>query len=295
MKPLEIPYNFDKNLIDILKILDSTINNIYCIYVQPFPEDYTACKSNYIHNAGHGIVDMTKRNKLSRLDYESHINYINMNFPNKLMLLLQQNSGLIKNLNYYYNLGFRKFCVGSIEQAKVIKNKYYDVEIVGSITMKLSLNDFLNSDELKDYFDNFILFFPFNRDLASIKKLPSDFNYTMLVNCACNIYCDGTTHWFADRKLSLHGVPTCPQNNNELNIIENSIVISPVDLIIFEPYINYFKLQGREYNTYEIIRDYILYSYDFSNKIFLKNSNLFYQQINANDQIQRMKNIKYEY
>ena len=41
----------------------------------------------------------------------------------------------------YLDLGFTKFCVVSVEQAQIIKNICPDFEVIGSIMMKLSLDD----------------------------------------------------------------------------------------------------------------------------------------------------------
>lgn len=293
MRQLEIPYNFDLKLIDGLRILDKNSDYIYCIYCQPYIDDYEACKSNYIHNNNGNYVDMLERNQMTRQEYETHINYINTYFPNKIMLLLQQPNKTLNNLKYYYDLGFRKFCVGSLKQAEIIFQNYQDVEIIGSITMRMSLQDFYNPIYQK-YFNGFVLFFPFNRDFLSIQQLPEYFEYSLLVNCGCNIYCEGMSHWFADRELTLKGIKTCPQSNKNLNSKENSIFISPVDLVLFEPYIKYFKLQGREHATSEILRDFVLYTTSFSSTFYLKNPSSFYQQINADNQISKIKELKNE-
>ena len=61
------------------------------------------------------------------------------------MLLLQQNNFCIDNelLTYYINLGFNKFCVGSIEQAKQIKKFLPSAEVIASITMKITYEEFI--------------------------------------------------------------------------------------------------------------------------------------------------------
>jgi hypothetical protein len=40
MRQFEFPYNFDKNLINILHTLDPIGYSINCIYMPPFFEDY---------------------------------------------------------------------------------------------------------------------------------------------------------------------------------------------------------------------------------------------------------------
>ena len=254
MKALEIPYNFDKNLIDALFKIDASGQIYHCIYVPPFWEDYISAKYNYVHYNGKSIKD---NKQMTRQEYEAHISYINFCFPNKLMLLLQQNNSCISQnlLQYYYNLGFKKFCVGNVAQAQNIRQLYPKSEIIGSITMKISPKNLEESQY--SIFDGFVLWFPYNRNIDTIKLLPQNYKYILLVNCDCSIYCKGTHHWFASAEDESQ--IRCPSNYDWKTIIR----IDPYDLSIFEPYITYFKLQGREYLTNDIIRDIVLYSTDF--------------------------------
>ena len=253
MKQFEIPYNFDLNLIIALHKLNIA-DLFHCIYIPPYWEDYVSAKYNYIHHNG---INMQNNKKMTREEYEFHVAYINAYFPDKLMLLLQQNNQCISNelLSYYYNLGFRKFCVGNIEQAKKIKLLYSQVEIIGSITMKIMPKDL--TDKKYNIFDGFVLWFPYNRNLKMIQSLPKNYKYILLVNCDCSIYCQGSHHWFANHQEEQ--LLNCPKPKTWENIIR----IDPCDLSLFDPYISYFKLQGREYNTNELLKDIILYTTDF--------------------------------
>ena len=142
MYQFEIPYNFDKELIEQLNMLQID-EQIHSIYLPPYKEDYITAKHYYTHLRGRHDVYNTLPG--SREEYESHIKLINQLFPNRLMLLLQQNNTLIKKelLYYYFNLGFKKFCVGSYNQAKIIRDELKDtnIEIIGSITMKIMPQD----------------------------------------------------------------------------------------------------------------------------------------------------------
>lgn len=251
MNQFEIPYNFDYNLISSLQKLNIS-ESIHCIYLPPFWEDYISAKYNYIHNNG---INMGNNKKMSREEYESHVAYIQSYFPGKLMLLLQQNDFCISEqlLNYYHNLGFEKFCVGNIQQAKQIKKLYCNDEIIGSITMKILPKDLSNKEY--EIFDGFVLWFPYNRNLPVIKQLPKQYKYVLLVNCDCGIYCPGTHHWFASAEDEQ--IITCPNKDRW----EDNIRISPNDLSLFKPYITYFKLQGREYTSFEILQDILSYMY----------------------------------
>ena len=251
MKIFEIPYNFDKKLIDNLYQIDPKGDTYHCIYMPPYYYDYHSAKRYYVHSNN---IDMVKQQDISRDEYESHINYIKQYYPDKLMLLLQQNKVCIdiEMLNYYINLGFKKFCVGNIKQANIIRNILPDSEIIGSISMKIMPNDLL--EQKYEVFDGFVLWFPYNRKLSIIKQLPKKYKYILLVNCDCSIYCKGSHHWFATQDEE--SVIKCPNNK----IWENTIRIDSQDLTLFESYITYFKLQGREYTTPQILEDLLTYS-----------------------------------
>lgn len=260
MKTFEIPYNFDKNLIDYLKEKDSTGQLYHSIYLPPYYLDYHSAKKFYIHHNGE---DMQNQQTMSREEYESHIDYIKRYFPTQLMLLLQQNNMCIDLdlLHYYINLGFTKFCVGNVEQANIIRKILPQSEIIGSITMKIMPDDLL--DNKYKVFDGFVLWFPYNRKISVIKSLPKNYKYILLVNCDCNIYCSGTHHWFASKEHEEN--LNCPNRNGKAQWI-NQIRIQPWDLPIFEPYITYFKLQGREFATEFLINDIKRYSRNYSSK-----------------------------
>lgn len=262
MKPLEIPYNFDKNLIFILYQIDPTGEKYNCIYLPPFKYDYVGAKHNYVHTNNNSI---NKNFPQTREEYISHIQHINIYFKNKLMLLLQQQNCYMPAhlINWYYNLGFKTFCVGSIKQAIIIRQLYPDVTIIGSITMKVTIND-LQKEEY-NIFDGFVLFFPYNRNFDLIQKLPSKYKYILLVNCNCDVICQGTHHWFANNTEEQKSFMHCPHCYRPEEW-ENIILIRPMDLKLFDPYISFYKLQGREYATTDLLRDVYLYTTDWENK-----------------------------
>ena len=63
----EIPYNFDKNLILILKYINISEYNIYCFYLPPSQNDY-----NFFINRG-GTDNFLK---LPKDFYNMHINFL---------------------------------------------------------------------------------------------------------------------------------------------------------------------------------------------------------------------------
>lgn len=263
MKAFEIPYNFDKQLIKYLIKFDPVGELYHSIYIPPYHEDYHAAKKFYIHPDG---KDMRNQQIISREEYESHVNLIRQYYPTKLMLLLQQNDICIdvNLLKYYINLGFTKFCVGNVKQAQMIRNVLPNSEIIGSITMKIMPQE-LYEDKYK-IFDGFVLYFPYNRKLSVIKTLPQNYKYILLVNCDCNIYCPGTHHWFASEEYEQQ-YSFCPNDNIHINDWTNRIRIEPQDLSIFEPYITYFKLQGREFTTDYLIMDIEKYIKNYPTEI----------------------------
>lgn len=185
----------------------------------------------------------------------------NKNFNNKITLLLQQNNKCLDtNLLKYYidNLKINNFCVGSIEQAQQIKDINPLAEITGSITMKI-MPDILNENIslYQQYFNNFVLWFPYNRDLQLIKQLPEEFKYILLINCACHKECQGTAHWLASSAEAESQIFCKASKDNNIN---NKIYIPPQHLPLFNQYVSYYKLQGREYHTNEIIKDVVKYT-----------------------------------
>lgn len=250
-RQFEIPYNFDKNLINGLQILNIIPNQINCFYMPPFPEDYIGIIRRY------DIIEPLY--KLNRQEYESHINYINKVYPNKLQLLLQQTDeksaiNFENKLSYYINLGFNNFCVGSIKQAEIIKKHLPNANIIGSITMNIN-NEKLNNSIYMQYFNGFVLNFQFSRQLNNIKKLPKNFYYILLINAQCYNKCNGTFHWQAKYEDNFN----CPYLEERQKFMTNCL-IRPMDLFIFDPYISVYKLGDRGAPTFIILHDLILYN-----------------------------------
>lgn len=248
MRKFELPYNFDKNLLLGYQLLGIDNDQIDCIYVPPFMKDY----QTILRNDGEDAYTL-----LSYEEYLDHIKYINTMFPHKLQLLLQKTNeehnmpaSLIKK---YIDLGFRNFCVGNIEQAKTIKEIDSTIKVVGSIAMHITCEKILsNFDIYKKYFNSFVLDFSYNKNITKIKQMPKDFEYMMLVNARCNIHCNGDRHWWHQDNFKCPGIyPMIPY--------EQSCLIRPVDLYIFEPYIGVFKIQDRGWPTSEILTSACFY------------------------------------
>ena len=263
MRQFEFPYNFDKNLIQILHTLDPNGNTINCIYLPPFMKDYktilrTGEQAFYLDN-------------ITRDEYEEHISFINSLFPGKIKILLQKEDQLLNEdgIKYYLSLGIKKYCVASCEQAKIIKNIDKNINVIGSIVMQV------NSDKLKSnlseyskYFNGFVLPFRHSRDLEDIKKMPKNFYYILLINAYCNTHCSGKHHWMYEYKddqgVKCPGIYTGDPNPNNQTSWETCARIRPMDLGFFDPYIYIYKLQDRGWPTPEIIRDYVLYTTNYN-------------------------------
>lgn len=254
MRQFEIPYNFDINLINCMQIFDPEGITIACIYIPPFLEDYQTILRG--PESAHNL------NIMSRFEYEEHIKLINKVYPGKMQLLLQKQDKIMSAelIKYYINLGFNNFCVGTKEQADIIKKLYNNAIIVGSISMKVTLQDLENNNY--DNFDYFVLHFPFCKNFDQIKKLPKKYKYILLINAYCNINCDGTHHWNIQYKGEENFCPGLLHSNNLK--WSQTTRIRPMDLDLFDPYISIYKLQDRGWPTESIIRDYILYTSDYS-------------------------------
>lgn len=254
----EFPYNFDKKLIEILNILEGNKNNtIHCIYLPPLLKDYPS-----ILRTGE---QANLLNQMSEKEYISHIQYINNYFPNKIQLLLQKTDYILnkEKIEWYHNLGINKFCVGTIEQAKIIKEVNPKAEIIGSINMHITKKDLETNNELEKYFMGFVLDFSFGRKYNEIVTLPNKFKYIILVNSYCNNKCDGTHHWMYQYKKNSQEMK-CPGILQDKSQWNNSVLIRPMDLKLWYPYISIFKIQDRGWPTADIIKNYILYTSDYN-------------------------------
>lgn len=278
-REFEIPYNFDPQLINLIKQFDNRPLDVFpsfvnCIYIPPYYHDYKTIlrdgqQANYLKT-------------MSRKEYEKHIDFINQIYPGKIQLLLQNPNLIMDNesIKYYNNLGITKFCSGSYEQSKIIRENCNNSNIVGSITMKVSKDHLINHPEYKEMFDGFVLHFPFSKSIDSIKEMPQDYYYLILVNAFCQTTCPGVHHWFQPYNPGDKGPATeaCLQTKDW----EKTALVNPSDLKLFEPYIKIFKLQDRGWPTNEILRDFILYTSEF--QIYPNiNSNITYYNYQLQD------------
>jgi hypothetical protein len=245
MKKFEVAYNFDKRLINYI-VENNYQDFVEFVYMPPFWEDYSGAKRN-LPNPEMGPEPRDKK------VYESHVkNIVDNNLP--LCILLQNKKQLLTKemLEYYVKLGATSFTVNNDETAKMIKEYNSKLRVIASITKKLSYNDFISKD--LSMYDYFVLYFPFNRSLETLKKLPKQYKYVLLVNCICGYTCPGEFHWFAG----------CDENGKELligppcqsGIPNQTIAIFADNLDMFDPYAYGYKLQGREFPV-ETLKDHL--------------------------------------
>ena len=270
MKPFDLPYNFDKDLIEFYRIFFKKGENmVHSIYLPPLQDDYLAAK-NYTRIIPYAVgkiptpMDAGICNTIpsDEYAYSLHISLINKYFPNKCCLLLQNPKELMSKytLKKYIDQGITKFCVGSIKQAAIIKSVLPEAEITGSITMKIMPEDLNNHKELYKDFNNFVLWFPYNKNFDLLEQLPKDFKYSLLVNCTCSKNCSGK-HWLVEsEEEEMINCKTCPTKTEGYNIDQDSIYIRPADLKYYDNYISFYKFQGREHSTPLIISDIAKYT-----------------------------------
>ena len=249
-RQFEIPYNFDPKLIAGLNILQFDERAISCIYLPPYEFDYPSIRKN----------DIMPNEK----EHLSQIEMIQKQFPGKIQLLLQQpNDDYLMTgdlLNKYLKLGIKKFCVGSLNQAKEIKNIFPEAEIIGSISMHMTKENIENNkNEYLEYFNSFVLDFSYNKDIEKIKNLPNYYKYILIINSECDVRCNGNFHWFESEYQNF----LCPFQDDKTRTLETISLIPPFNLNLYDEYIYAYKIVERGSYTKDILRDLMLYTTNF--------------------------------
>lgn len=238
MVKYELPFNFDLNL---LNFIDDNIDKdwIEFLFLSPFKDDSSNARS---HVEGVAKSNWTYTVPNSRDDYTNFIKEIQKHGI-KPAILFQEDTPIASNiLDYYLKLGIDSFIVNSDELAKNIKKIDSKLKVIASITKILSAKDLWENDY--SMYDKIVLHFPFNRALCKLKELPSFYKYTLLANSYCVYNCKSAKdHWSSTKETSSK-VP-CLKNINK----DDLIYIPPEYIYMFEPYVDSFKIQGREYPT----------------------------------------------
>ena len=238
---LEIPYNFDKDLITILKektYLSTIKDRTAFVYMPCYQED----------------ADNTRRESPiyqilaphTREEYAEHVHLIRQNLQIPVAVLLQYgNLNTAKNLQFYLDLGINYFIVGSDEIASYLKRNYQDVTVIASITKKLTFDEIMSKP--LDMYDIIVLDFPFERGLNRVKQLPKTHEYSILANNqGCLVDCNQCTHWISGRT-------TCRYYHDTHYGEERALTLCNADDNEFAGYVSHLKLQGRDTSTEQII------------------------------------------
>lgn len=238
LKKYEIPFNFD---IEYLNFLEKYIDKdwVEFIFLPAFKEDSSNARS---HLEGVSKSWGTYKVPDTREEYEFYIKSIQKSGFKPGVLFQEENPIKDEILNYYLSLGIDTFVVNSDKLAKRIKSIDKNYKVIASITKTLSAKDLWEKD--LSMYDKIVLHFPFNRALNKIKELPPFYKYSILVNSFCVYNCESAhEHWNSTPETSskIH----CMKSEHK----ENLIYIPPEYLNLFEPYIDSFKIQGREYPT----------------------------------------------
>jgi len=240
LKRFEVPYNFDFSLIDFYYRHRSMIS---FVYLPPFKSDAINTRT-IIENPNRGSLGYMPD---TRDEYIEHLNYIRQKGL-EFRILWQDNKNIEPEIiRFYVKFGACGFVVGNDRNASLIRKYDKNLALTASITMKLTFNDLLNSDFSN--FDSVVLFFPFTRSIYAIKKLCHIREKLILMpNTLCWTGCPAVHHWFP--KNSEPGEEDhCLARSN----VDKCCFIYPEHLHLFDNYVGGYKLQGREYPTFEII------------------------------------------
>ena len=246
-RQFEIPYNFDTKLLAGLNILQIEEEIISSIYLPPYEFDYPSIRR----------TDIMPEEK----EHLRQIETIQNQFPGKIRLLLQQpNDNYLMTgelLNKYLNFGITKFCVGSLNQAKEIKNILPEAEIIGSITMNINKEKIENNkEEYLEYFNSFILNYTYNKNLEKIKNLPEYYKYILIINSNCDSRCEGRSECFDSQYNNFK----CPYKDTRRTYNERSF-IKPSELKNYDNYSFSYKIVERGSTSADILKNLIVYCY----------------------------------
>lgn len=252
MKKFEIPYNFnfDKNYFDNLEANKDLWGYIDTIYLPCFVD-------TKIDNIQHNSREEFNHSPKTFDEYKWHIDKLKTyNIP--ITLLIQKDATEDMVEYHINNFGIYSFIINNDELAKKLKEKYGD-----KIKLTLSITRIITQEEIEtkdlSMYDEICLFFYFTRHLNVIKELPKKYSYIALVNSRCLYDCSVVSkHWFDIKKLN----QTCIRQlyRHGLLNMKISAYVRPQDLFVFDDYISTYKLQGREYTSDRIFKEFKAYA-----------------------------------
>ena len=244
----DIPYNFDKNLPSLFSEEDK--KNINCFY---FPPPST------MYNSVVRVDFQYKTLPKEKEAFSEHVKILNQFKSNSCKLLLQKPDILIekKEIEEYVKMGIRRFCVGSINQAMIIKSVDENLEVTASILMQVDEDLLKNYSIFKKYFDNIVLPFNYCNDINKVKSIAKNFphfNYSIICNSLCSRSCRGLQHWLLPPDYKGNMNILCPDDRKT-----NSAFINPKDLKKYTNYIKNFKLVDRMMPSKQIYHQFKTY------------------------------------
>lgn len=245
MRKFEAPYNFDKRLIPASLIYKDSIE---FFYMSCYFEHGKDTRSYYLVDH---IYPKTKEEYISHLD-----NIHDHGFYAAILLQIKITDPEI--IKFYLENRVKYFIVAYDETAKIIRELDPTATIIASITQCLSIVDIEAKDE--NLYDRIVLYFPYNRNLSILKKLPKKFKYILMPNGGCSVFCNAKNHWFkefGDKEVF------CMKDTKD------TMFIPAQYLSLYDEYIDYYKIDGRPSPSYDILDLLDTYTkapiYDMSN------------------------------
>ena len=242
MRQFEVPFNHKNDLLQFyIKYKKELQKHIIHIYTAPFIEDYCATRHLTANKPSERSVYELQIRQLQQAGYE--------------VALTLNGNDLINNdfIKYYVdNLNIKTYICKHYKDALLLKQYNPSIKVIASITKKLNFDDISKKD--LSIYDYIVLYYNFNASIDLIRKLPTRNKYILMTNTWCDYTCN-FAHWYNETNFK------CPLS---INGYKNTTWIFAEDLKYFDPYINIYKLQGRDYETSIIIKEllYFLYNKD---------------------------------
>lgn len=184
----------------------------------------------------------------SREEYEHHIFKI-VDAGLRYVVLWQLPNCIISTemLDYYCRLFTSGFIIGNDRNARIIKEYGQNLLVVGSLVQRLCAN--VSKMDFR-YYDYVLLYYPFNRSLDAIKRLPNIKDKIVIMpNTFCHIDCPSIHHWFPTQDRPFILDRDCMVLKDNEGYTKKCGFIFPEHLFLFDDYVGGYKLLGREYTT----------------------------------------------
>lgn len=262
MYKYELPYNFETNYLEELQKIPNYRDHIEFVYLPSWNGDGFNTRQHIYERQWYPKTEDEYAQRIRAFqDAKIPICIIIQqmyDFENKRALPTDRGVSLIEK--YYNTYGITNFIINDDAVASTIKAKYGNkIRIILSITRMLKYTEIQQEPEFLDYYDELELFFWFNRHLSIIAQLPDRYKYILINNDHCYYDCKQTMkHWFTTDQKSYRECCTashCGSRDERL-----SIRIYPEDMKYFAPYLDHFKIAGRDWETQKIMADFQLYT-----------------------------------